>query len=189
MSFKNLILISFLVILAISERLWLDLGPNVELITTAMIIAGIYLGRKFGIVVPLIIIALTDAFMGNTNILLFTWSAFALEGLAAFLIARKISFRSRGVVSKLFTSSAMGVGASLWFYLWTNFGVWALDNFGMYPNTIAGLIECYLAGLPFLKLNLLSNLFFVPLGIFTWELLSLPSSLFNIFSKPAPQEV
>jgi hypothetical protein len=55
----------------------------------------------------------------------------------------------------------MGIFASLFFFLWTNFGVWISDSFHMYPTTWVGLINCYFAGLPFLKLNLAGNLFFI----------------------------
>lgn len=63
----------------------------------------------------------------------------------------------------------MGILASLWFYLWTNFGVWLLDNWGMYPRTIMGLIDAYLLALPFLRYNLISNLIFVPVSFFIVE--------------------
>jgi hypothetical protein len=36
---------------------------------------------------------------------------------------------------------------ALQFFLITNFGVWAFLN--SYPRTVAGLAECYLAGIPF----------------------------------------
>lgn len=61
--------------------------------------------------------------------------------------------------------------ASLFFYFYTNFGVWFLDAFGMYPKTLTGLIECYVMGLPFLRLNLLGNLLFIPSTFILSELL------------------
>ncbi len=43
------------------------------------------------------------------------------------------------------------------FFLITNFGVW----FGgtMYPQTVAGLVDCYMMGLPFYRNQLTSDLF------------------------------
>lgn len=50
------------------------------------------------------------------------------------------------------------VGASVIFYLLSNFGVW----FGgmMYPKTFTGLIACYVAALPFFGMSLAANLLF-----------------------------
>lgn len=74
---------------------------------------------------------------------------------------------------RILQATGLGVGASLWFYLWTNFGVWLLDSWGMYPKTLAGLLESYWYGLPFLKLNLLGNFIFVPLSFTCVEILKL----------------
>ena len=54
----------------------------------------------------------------------------------------------------------MGILSVVFFYLFTNFGWWF--TFEMYPLTLQGLIECYIAGLPFLKNQLFSSLIFVP---------------------------
>jgi hypothetical protein len=48
--------------------------------------------------------------------------------------------------------------ASLQFYLMTNFGSWI----ALYPHTPTGLVECYIAGLPFFGPTLLSYVIFVP---------------------------
>ncbi len=44
------------------------------------------------------------------------------------------------------------------FYLITNFGVWLMGNY--YPKNAAGLLESYIAGLPFLQNAILGDLFF-----------------------------
>ena len=131
------------------------IAPNIEYVTAASLLAGAYLGKKSAILVPLIIMVLSDTLIGNTNIFLFTWSAYALIGYLSYL---------SNLRGKIIRATGAGILASIFFYLWTNFGVWALDSWGMYPKTLAGLIESYLMGLPFLKLNLLGNLFFVPVS-------------------------
>lgn len=50
------------------------------------------------------------------------------------------------------------IGASLVFFLVTNFGVWAGGL--MYPKTATGLVAAFTAGLPFLINSLLANLLF-----------------------------
>ncbi len=54
----------------------------------------------------------------------------------------------------------IGIGSSIFFFLYTNFGWWLVTN--MYPHTLDGLIQAYIMGLPFFKNNLIGNLFFVP---------------------------
>ena len=172
-----------LILLALVERLWLDLGPNIELITLITFIAGFYLGKKWAIIVPLITLAASDIFLGNTNIMLFTWSAYFVIGMGAWKLKsmiNKLSFPRLPAQSGKWESlkvrfpikSGMtvvgsvggGAVAGLWFYLWTNFGVWVLDSWSMYERTLNGLITCYINGLPFLKNQLFGNLLIIPIG-------------------------
>ncbi|MEW6407484.1 MAG: DUF6580 family putative transport protein [Patescibacteria group bacterium] len=134
--------------------------PNVEPITICTLLAGAFLGGGYALFVPLVIIAITDMTIGNTSILYFTWSAWAIIGLFS-LIVRKSNKKS---FSFGFKMAGLGVCASLFFYLWTNFGVWLIS--GMYPHTLSGLIWCYIIALPFLKLNLFGNLIIVSVGSF-----------------------
>lgn len=144
---------------AVAERLWFDLGPNVELVSAAAILAAIYGGKRWSILLPLSVMAVSDLVLGNTSIALFTWSAYALAGLFALVFVSGLKTRW----NKIGFSFGAGVGMSLWFFAWTNFGVWLLDSWGMYPRTWQGLWQCYLNGLPFLRNQLLGNMFIVPL--------------------------
>ena len=49
-----------------------------------------------------------------------------------------------------------GLVGALFFYFYTNFGVWLIGNW--YPHTLAGLIQSYVMGLPFLKLHAVSSM-------------------------------
>lgn len=69
--------------------------------------------------------------------------------LGMFLYANKVTARNI-----LFGA----IGASLIFFFISNFGVWASGS--MYPKTWIGLLNCYLAGVPFIKGTLLGNLFY-----------------------------
>jgi len=64
--------------------------------------------------------------------------------------------------------AAVSLIASLQFFLITNFGMWYSYNF--YPHTPAGLIECYVAGLPFLGFTVGGDLGFaaVLFGAYDW---------------------
>jgi len=151
---KNKLILSLVLIaFAVSSRIFLQDVPNVETITVTALLAGSILGGVYALVIPLTAIALTDIWIGNNPILLFTWSAWAMVGLGGLLL-RKEKKDSFKYALKM---TGLGLGASLLFYLWTNFGVW-LTWPKLYPMTWPGLLQCYLMGLPFFKYNLLGNL-------------------------------
>ncbi len=51
--------------------------------------------------------------------------------------------------SKILRIAGAALAGSVSFYLITNFGVWAAT--AMYPKTLAGLVTCYVAGVPFFR--------------------------------------
>lgn len=161
---RRFLVASLLVSLALGERLFFDLGPNVELVTTASLLAGVYLGFPYAFLVPLTTLVVSDVFLGNTLIVIFTWSAYLVTGLLG------LGLRSANLKRLTLVSSATGLSllSSFFFYLWTNFGVWLQ---GWYPLTLNGLAQSYLMGVPFLRLNLLGNLFIVSSVFLTVETL------------------
>lgn len=155
---KNLLFLG-LFLAAFLGRTIFHLGPNIELVTTALIIASYYLGRKQALILTYFIMVVTDLIIGNTNIFIFTWSGFLIPALLAAPIFKKIKLGKKRTV--LF-GTGMGIASNLFFYLWTNFGVWLLDSWGMYPKTAAGLMMSYFNGLPFLRNQLAGTLIFLP---------------------------
>lgn len=159
------IFIYIIFVLAFLERTVFDFGANVELVTLAMLLASVYLSRNTALKLTFLLMVATDLVIGNTRIFLFTWSAFLLPIL---LFSKSIFHRQPSILK--FTS--YGIFSNLFFYLWSNFGVWLLDSWNMYPKTLPGLLHCYYMGLPFLRLHLASTLLFIPLGFiaFNWVL-------------------
>jgi len=159
---KKILLFSGLLTLALVERLWFDLGPNVELVMVAAVLAAVYLGKEWGLAVAVIALAISDMFLGNTRIMLFTWSAFGLIGWLGSKVGR---WQGR---ERVLAGAGFGLIGALFFYVYTNFGVWLIG--GLYPRTWQGLVECYRMGLPFLKLHAVSSMLLVPLGLGLVEL-------------------
>jgi uncharacterized membrane protein len=161
LSWKKLVFAILLVAFGTLGRyLLLDL-PNIETMTAVALLSGALLGGGYTLVVPLISVALFDIFYGNSSILLFTWSAWAMIGLIGLVLRR------RNMKTWKFTASMTGLGiaSSLLFYFWTNFGVWLIGDW--YPETLGGLMTCLIAGLPFLKAQIMGNLIAVPLIVVT----------------------
>jgi len=159
---RKFIFAGLLIVLGILFRTAWHLGPNVEFVTSACLLAGSYLGRKWVILVPVFIMLTSDLIIGNTNIFIFTWSAYIVIGILGYWGLKNKNEKLK--ITKIIKATGLGIIASLWFYLWTNFGVWLLDSWGMYPRIITGLVDAYILGLPFLKYNLIGNLVFVPVS-------------------------
>lgn len=87
---------------------------------------------------PLTLAALVSGFYDAT-VMAFVFAGFALSTFAGrwFLRARRSRLRFAGAIT---------TGAVI-FFLLSNFGMWAA---GYFPPTAAGLIDCYLRGLPYL---------------------------------------
>jgi hypothetical protein len=147
------IIIAIFAILLRTTFHWL---PNVELVTATMLLASLY-SRRTAFILTFIVLAVTDVILGNTSIFLFTWSGFLIPAL---IIS---SLKIKNLKLKIPSATLLGIAANLFFYVWTNLGVWVLDSWGMYPKTALGLVSCYINGLPFLKNQLESTLLFVPL--------------------------
>jgi len=169
-SFKKNTIAIFIIFFGVTLRIFLNekIGiPNFEAVTALSLLSGSFLGGIYVVVVPLLTMVFSDLYFGNTSILFFTWSAFMIIGIFGWLLRKRKSFSPR-FIGKM---TGIGIIASLFFYLYTNFGWWLLTN--MYPKALEGLVQCYLMGLPFLRANLLGNLLFVHIftsfALFAWK--------------------
>lgn len=152
-----------LFLVAFIERVVFDLGPNVEMVTTALILGSYYLGKKRSMWLILLILISTDIVLGNTKIFIFTWSGFLIPAIITCSLFKKIKS------NKVLTGVGLGLTSNLFFFVWTNFGVWLQDLWGLYPKTLIGLVNCYINALPFLKNQLIGSLIFIPLGFYAIE--------------------
>jgi len=157
---RSYIVLTVLFLAAFLERTVFDLGPNVELVTTAMVLSAFYFSKKDSFWLTLAIMVLTDLIIGNSRIFIFTWSGFLLPALF-------IKMKKSNNYKNIFTLTTTGLSSNIFFYLWTNFGVWLMSS--MYAKTPAGLVMSYMNGLPFLKYQVTSTLLFIPSFYFLIE--------------------
>jgi len=105
--------------------------------------------KRWAFIVPLAAMLLSDILIGFHGQMPVIYGAFAVIVAMGFLLKEK--------------KTALNVtGASLvaatFFFVVSNFGVWAFD--GLYPLTMAGLVTCYIAAIPFFQNWLLGTLFY-----------------------------
>lgn len=118
--------------------------------------SGFYFRRSaLAWALPLVMIIISDAFLGFYTIAPIVWFSYVAIALGSRALIR------RGSVSE---SLFAGIAAAVWFFVITNFAVWAEGK--MYALTVSGLIECYVAAVPFFRATLLSTVMYSVL-IFT----------------------
>lgn len=105
--------------------------------------------RRAAFAVPLTALFLGDLILGLHDLVPFVYGCFAFTVCLGFWVRRNQS------IGRLVVACLLG---SLVFFVVTNFSVWAL--LGTYPKTPAGLIACYVAGLPYLGNAVLGDLFY-----------------------------
>jgi len=124
---------------------------NIAPLAAMALLGGMYLGRRYALWVPLTILASTDLVlnvrMGYPILYwprVFDYGAFMLVGLLGLWARdRKLGVKVGAALATPFA-----------FFLISNFAVWL---YGLnlanehYAKTLAGLLGCYTAGLPFLR--------------------------------------
>jgi len=144
-------LIAALILLAILGIGWRLMPhiPNFAPIGAIALLAGTLLPKKHTILLLLCIMLITDTALGFYLGFEWTWLSLALV-IPIGLAVRKLPLLAK--------SSVGALGASLVFFIVSNFGVWLTS--GMYPPTMTGLISCYFMAIPFFGATLASNFAF-----------------------------
>jgi len=125
--------------------------PNFTPILAICLFSGAYLNKKYAIWFPIALYGVSELIIGANDLVLFT-------GVGILLITL-LGRRLRGRTS-LKNNLVYGLISPLLFFLVSNFGVWVI---GWYPPTLAGLIQCYIAAIPFLRISILASLSYVTL--------------------------
>lgn len=164
-------MIYFIIVLAIMAR-FIPHIPNAAPVTALAIFGAVYLPKKQAIVIPLAVRFISDIFLG-----FFSWPLMAavyashLAGVLFGLWIRGTSSGSRslpplsqeltepkrgtgGVQSRWIKIIASSLGASIIFFLVTNFAF----LYSTYDHTWSGIIAAYTNGLPFFRGTLIGDL-------------------------------
>jgi hypothetical protein len=146
---QEIILALGLIIIGVAAR-FLPHLPNFVPITAIALFSGRYFSRKFALIIPIGIMLISDLILGFSLITFFVYAGFLVAVLIGYLWREQHSWRT------IFGSS---IASAVIFYLLTNFGVYITGNW--YPHTFQGLIDCYLMAIPFFRLSLFGDLFYV----------------------------
>jgi hypothetical protein len=160
MSKKNFILIASIIILAAASRL-MKHPPNVTPVAAMALFGGWYFTKKYFVVIPLLAMLVSDAFIGfyDWRLTAVVYVGIALTFFIGWFLKKQANWR------KVIAGTLLG---SIIFFMITNFAVWALYQW--YPHTWAGLINCFTLALPFFKNSLVGDLFYSVMLFGVYEL-------------------
>lgn len=151
MSKKNLLLVACLLVLCGIAARFFPHAPNMTPITAFACIGSLYLGRKWAVMIPLVVLFLSDLLIGFSDwkITLSVYGSFAVISLLISAAAKKRA---------IFPVGLSVIGASFVFFFITNAAVWAFSPW--YEKSISGLLYSYELGLPFLRNMLLGDILY-----------------------------
>jgi hypothetical protein len=143
-------LVCGIIILAVVLRL-IPHWPNFTPLAAMALFAGTYMKRKeLAFAVPFAVLLVSDILIGFHQTMFAVYAGFAVIVLLGFYVRRNL---------KLHTVIMASLASSVIFYLITNFAVWASGTVG-YPMTGTGLIQSYVAAIPFFRNALLGDIFY-----------------------------
>lgn len=148
-----------LIILTVLARL-LPHPANFAPITALALFGTSYFPKKYALVIPFAALLISDFFIGFYGVqMLAVYLSFGLICLIGLWL------KSDRNIKNIVLSS---VASSILFYLVTNL-VFIYSN-SLYPKTIEGQIQSYIAAIPFFRGTLLGDLFYTSLLFGAYEL-------------------
>jgi hypothetical protein len=137
-------------------------APNFTPLGAMALLSGAFVKDiRVSLLIPLIAMLLSDAIIGFHSSMIFVYGAVALIVIGSHYWLKRVSLVS--ITLAAFISAVA-------FFLITNFGAWLTHD--MYIHNISGLTQAYIAGIPFFKNTLISNVLFTAVGFFASQQLS-----------------
>lgn len=149
-----------LVLLGVVMRL-VPHAANFAPISAIALFGGVYLSRKYALLLPMAALVISDAVIGFDSIesRLTVYGSFLLVGLIGLLVRKNKNFLS---------IAAGAISGSIIFYLITNFAFFYPPT--MYAHNISGVLQSYYMALPFFRNTLLGDVFYTGLLFGIYEL-------------------
>ncbi|MEX2317748.1 MAG: DUF6580 family putative transport protein [Pirellulales bacterium] len=154
---RDLSIFTLLVAIGVAGR-WGQPDWEFTPIAAAAVFAGRYFSRvALAALVPLAILVISDLGLPAYDSLPVLFVKYVLMTLPV-LFGRLLGDGSRGW-GLAWRWGLCGLAPATLFFLTTNLAVWAFES--DYPKTLAGLAQCYAAGVPFFRSMLAGDLFYL----------------------------
>jgi hypothetical protein len=173
MTKRNTTIIAF-ILLAIASRLLILAGPgwaNFSPMASMALFVGAYLqNRKQAVAWTLLAVWGSNLILNNTLYdAFFPGFSFGFDGyhMLAFALIALLGQNTTTSASRFIGTN---LAAAMGFFLLSNFAVWVGSDIA-YTKDVTGLLNCYAAGIPFLKNTIASQFLFSGLFFGAFELL------------------
>lgn len=133
---------------------------NVAPMAAMALFGGAYLNKKYAVILPLVVMLISDLFLGFHKTIPFVYGSFLITSIIGMVLRSRV--KPKTVVGASLLSSII-------FYIVTNFGVWLTS--GMYELTGLGLVRCYVLAIPFFRNTLVGDLFYTVMMFGGYEVL------------------
>jgi len=146
--------LGFILIAILTIAFWriLPHPANVTPVMATALFCGAYLkDKKMAFLLPLLAMLVSDLFIGLHGSMLFVYGSIAITVGAGIVFLQQYKKPLH-----IFTTTVV---CSLIFFFVTNFGAW-LYSAALYPRSVEGLLQAYVAGIPFYRNSILGDLFF-----------------------------
>jgi hypothetical protein len=156
---KGIDMLAFIILIAGALTRLTDHAPNFTPTIALALFGGVYLPRKYAVVVPVIFMFVSDIFLGFHDTMLYTWGSVFLISLLGWWVRERKS---------LMVFLGTGVVSSVLFFIVTNFGAWPT----LYPLTWQGFVDCYVAAVPFFRNTFVSTILYCAVFYGVYELIA-----------------
>ena len=137
-------MLAFIILVVAVLSRFVDHAPNFTPTIALALFGGVYLPKKYTIIVPFIFMFVSDLFLGFHDTMLYTWGSVILISMFGAWMRPYNKFSNF-----LFA----GTGSAVVFFIITNLGAWPT----LYPLTWQGLSECFVAAIPFFRNTFVST--------------------------------
>src|SRR5215813_3547980 len=138
---SRFVVLALMIVAAAGSRL-IPHPPNMASISAVALFSGAYISdKRLAFFVPMAALFISDLFVaGLYSHMEIVYGSFALIVCVGLLLRRnRTPLRIAGAA----------LVSSILFFAITNFGVWVFES--LYPKTMAGLVACYIAAIPFFQ--------------------------------------
>ena len=155
---STIILASLLVILAAVSRVIMYPDNFSPIIGMAIFAGAVFSDKRLAFILPIVAMLLSDVMFETFNIATGFWGWGQLVGYGILILITFLAFSMKK--QKPGYILAYSIGSSLIFFLLSNLSFFLIDNriYQLYTQDTTGLINCYIAALPFLKTGILADL-------------------------------
>lgn len=165
---SNIALLFVVILCAVLLRL-VPHPPNFAPVGAIALFGGAHFRNRFSaFAVPLVVLFLSDLFIGFHRTMPFVYVGFSIIVLMGMLLRNRRS---------VLAVCCLSLATSLVFFVVSNFGFWALGT--IYPKTATGLLSSYIAAIPFFQFTVAGDLFYCAIMFGGYEVASRQIPAFN----------